>query len=120
MDDFFNIRSLKSTLKDFQFQGESPVRLTKNYHISSEVGLTPIFLALGKLKRKSTLSSRPALSQKNKPGTMAHTYDPITEYSGSLNRRFHKFRASLGLESEPLSQKKKSNKASQLIQKYFT
>lgn len=30
MDDFFNIRSLESTLKDFQFQGESPVRLTKN------------------------------------------------------------------------------------------
>lgn len=30
MDYFFNIRALESTLKDFQFQGESPVRLTKN------------------------------------------------------------------------------------------
>lgn len=73
MDDFFNIRSLESTLKDFQFQGESPVRLTKN---SSDIQCggthTPIFLALWKFKKKSSLSSRPALSQKNKPGTVAH------------------------------------------------
>lgn len=110
MDYFFNIRALESTLKDFQFQGESPVSLTKNSS-GIQCGGSHLFLTWEVKKEeypefKASPDLSQTLSQKSRPGTMAHTCNPITQYSGSLNSRLHRVQGQPGLQSETLSDRK--------------